>query len=206
MWTRYPVLATVHSTLHPGRPVHSNINSTSLRSIQPCCNYCTNTIRPRNRSHIHHSLLPSTNLQLGELRQSGINKIAQALKWQMDSKLGSLDWESNVLTICHSAPCNNAKMHKIFITQITYFLHRLQCFTAEHRKSGMFVFILLSTCRKKILNKHPACFPLHDAQNNQVLWPYVVSQPLEIKIEHNTARHYQDQHRQNCNISMHYNN
>ena len=170
MWTRYPVLATVHSTLHPGRPVHSNINSTSLRSIQPCCNYCTNTIRPRNRSHIHHSLLPSTNLQLGELRQSGINKIAQALKWQMDSKLGSLDWESNVLTICHSAPCNNAKMHKIFITQITHFLHRLQCFYCRTQKIWyVCIYSFINLQKKNSQHKHPACFPLHDAQNNQVL-------------------------------------
>ena len=28
-------------TSNPGRPVHSNIISTSLGNIQPCCNYCS---------------------------------------------------------------------------------------------------------------------------------------------------------------------
>ena len=37
----------------PGRPVHSDINLTSLESIQPCCNYRTKNIH----SHISTTVL-----------------------------------------------------------------------------------------------------------------------------------------------------
>ena len=128
---------------------------------------------------------PLSNLQLSELRQSGVNKIAQALKWQMDSKLGSLDWESNVLTVCHSAPCNNAKMQKKIIHEkwtavvISHIFYRgYSVFTAEHKVLYLnfqkiwyvciYSFINLQK-KKSQYNKHPACFPLHNAQNSQVL-------------------------------------
>ena len=42
----------------PGRHVHFDTNSTSLGSIQPCCNYCANTIH----SHSHCCLQPGTQL------------------------------------------------------------------------------------------------------------------------------------------------
>ena len=38
----------------PGRPVHADTNSGSLRRIQPLCYYCMQT----NHSHFHHCLLP----------------------------------------------------------------------------------------------------------------------------------------------------
>ena len=46
------VPGTAQSTLHftPGRLVHSNAISTSLGSIQPCYNYCTNYIPSTVRS------------------------------------------------------------------------------------------------------------------------------------------------------------
>ena len=60
---QYPVR---WKTSPPGRPVHSDTNSTSLGSIQPCCNYCTNTIHSHSKtiqllrksihSHFHHRL------------------------------------------------------------------------------------------------------------------------------------------------------
>ena len=51
---QYPVLGLFKALYMspPGRPVHSNTNSTSLGSIQPCCSYCIKTVR----SHIHHCL------------------------------------------------------------------------------------------------------------------------------------------------------
>ena len=52
---RYQVLGTAQRVqpFPPGKPVHSNAISTSLGSIQPCCNYCVKTIH----SHIHLCLL-----------------------------------------------------------------------------------------------------------------------------------------------------
>ena len=68
----YPVTGTTHSTLHftlwqtcipslepptalytspLGRPARSNTNSTSVRSIQPCCNYCAKTTQSRIFNH-----------------------------------------------------------------------------------------------------------------------------------------------------------
>ena len=51
----YSVFGTVQSALHftPGRPVHSNAISTSLVSIQPCCNYWPKTICFDIDIHLH---------------------------------------------------------------------------------------------------------------------------------------------------------
>ena len=44
--TRYPVLGSIQSASHftPWKSARSNAISTSLGSIQPCCNYCAKTI------------------------------------------------------------------------------------------------------------------------------------------------------------------
>ena len=86
----------------------------------------------------------------------------------MDSKLGSLDWESNVLTICHSTLCNNAKMHKIFIhkkwtavvrshiffTEVTVFLlQNTESFVFEFSENLVCLYLFFyQLAEKKILN------------------------------------------------------
>ena len=61
----------------PDRPVHSDINTTSLGSIHPCCNYCAKTIHSISIAVASYSFL-----QLGELGHRGENKNDQASKQQ----------------------------------------------------------------------------------------------------------------------------
>ena len=61
----------------PGRPIHSDTNSTYLGRIQPCSNYSANT----NQSHFQCSLLPGTHLYSFILHH-GDDENAQASKRQ----------------------------------------------------------------------------------------------------------------------------
>ena len=84
----------------------------------------------------------------------------------MDSKLGSLDWESNVLTVCHSTLCNNAIMHKIFIhkkwtavvrshffTEVTVFLlQNTESFVFEFSENLVCFYLFFYQLAEKILN------------------------------------------------------
>ena len=62
-------------TLHPpGIPVHFNTNSTSLESIQPCCNFSMTITRSHISTAARSQICSFT--QLGELGRRGENKNA----------------------------------------------------------------------------------------------------------------------------------
>ena len=118
-FTLHPLADLFLYTSPSGRPVHSNTNSTSLGSIQPCCNYGAKTTRisttvyrqvliytaewtgatwgELEHSGVNWSIAGWTGAKWGELEQSGVNIIALK-RQQEDSNPDSLDWESDVLT------------------------------------------------------------------------------------------------------------
>ena len=74
-----PVLWTAQSALHfssPGRPVHSDTNSSSLGSILATQQLCTKTIL----SNFYHSIARYSFIQLSELGHHGENENALTLK------------------------------------------------------------------------------------------------------------------------------
>ena len=106
------VLGTAQSTFHftPGKPVPSNVMSTSLGSTQQAYSHTAITAGTRY-VHIPTTVARYSFIQMSELTQSGVNEIAQASKrQQVVVKLGSLNWESDVLTTM--PPCPTGGRHQ----------------------------------------------------------------------------------------------
>ena len=93
-----------------GRPVHSSANSTTLGIIQPCCNYCAKTIR----SHIHQSSdrYSFIFIQLSELKQRGVIKIAQTSKRIESHHAPCVCTNRTCVCVCTNCTCVYTKARK----------------------------------------------------------------------------------------------
>ena len=94
-------------TSPPGRPVHSNTNSTSLGSIQPCCNYCAETTHSFISTSVYSQVV-------SERRQRGVDEIAQVSKRQQESRTPLLSNKIRRSNHCITAPlrhCTTAPLH-----------------------------------------------------------------------------------------------
>ena len=99
--SQYPVRRTAQSALHftRGRPVHSGTNSASPGSIVPMQQLRAKTIQ----SHFHLCLKPLIQLnQLVSVERPKMPKLRNVSRG--DSKPGSFDCESSILSPCCRAP------------------------------------------------------------------------------------------------------
>ena len=129
----YIVQYSVHwKTSPPGRPVHYDTNSTSLWSIQPCCNYCTQTIHSHSKTiqllckdyftHISTTVYSQILIYTAEcqwvnwgvVERTKMSKLRN--RGQGYSKPCSLDWESGILPLSYHTP----QLHIIISTQTNH--------------------------------------------------------------------------------------
>ena len=105
----YPVLGTAQCALH-------------FTPWQTCSLQCQLDFSRKHSAMLQllfFHISTSVEVQLSELRQRAVNKIAQALKWQQeDSNLGFLNWESCVHTTSPltTEPCILYSFYMIYIS------------------------------------------------------------------------------------------
>lgn len=82
------VLSTFQSTLH--------FVTTPRQTFQQQLDFCGKYSAKQQFLHEYHLLIYNSILQLTELRQFGVNEIAQAIKWQEDLNCCPHDYESDI--------------------------------------------------------------------------------------------------------------
>ena len=88
--------------LHPpGRPVQPDTKSTSLRSIQPCSNYCMKTIHSRFSAVYSQVLIYTAESTGASMERTEMPNLQNDSKG--DSNPGSLDCESGILPLSYCA-------------------------------------------------------------------------------------------------------